>query len=137
MTKIYIHRSSEWANAARNMSIYIDDKKVGSVQNGMAADFDVEPGTHTLEARIDWCSSQKVEFTLAEGEHQKFELSSFKMFNWMTPVAILAAIIYFVAEYFFQKEYTFLFVFIVPIFMYFLYHLTFGRKHYLLFKKVD
>ena len=60
MAKINIQRTSEYNNRMRDYQIYIDNKKVGTIENGENKDFEIEEGTHIIEAKIDWCGSPKV-----------------------------------------------------------------------------
>jgi hypothetical protein len=137
MPKLYFHRTSEYANNARKIAVYVDGKKALSVPNGGSAVFDTEVGEHEIYATIDWCSSPAIKVTLEENAKQKLEISSFKMAKWMIPLALFCVLIYFAADYFFEKNLSFLFIVVVPIFLYQIYYLTLGRKKYLQITLLD
>lgn len=44
MSKIRIKRSSEWNNRIRTIGIYINEKKVGIINNGETKEFEVNKG---------------------------------------------------------------------------------------------
>ena len=51
MTKIRIERNSEWNNKAREIRIYIDGKKVGTIDNGKTQEYEIESGKHEIYAK--------------------------------------------------------------------------------------
>jgi len=71
---IELVRTSQFANAGRAYSICIDGAKVGSVRDGQTSEFPVSPGTHSAQARIDWCRSRPLEVEVAEGEKVSLEV---------------------------------------------------------------
>ncbi|MFN8300119.1 MAG: hypothetical protein U0T75_13535 [Chitinophagales bacterium] len=77
MTTVLVKRSREWTNRLRGIRIILDGVEVGVVKNGEKQNFMVKPGTHTLQARIDWCSSKEVQFTIAEDQQLIYSLNSF------------------------------------------------------------
>jgi hypothetical protein len=77
MATLMINRSSEYANALRNIKIFLDNKEIGTIANGEAKEFDVPEGVHTLQAKIDWCSSPKTTFIITSTGKKSYNLSSF------------------------------------------------------------
>jgi hypothetical protein len=77
MATLVINRSSEYANALRNIKIFLDDKEIGTVANGEEKEFDIPEGFHTLQAKIDWCSSPKTTFNITSTGKKSYGLSSF------------------------------------------------------------
>ncbi len=77
MTTVLVKRSREWTNRLRGIRIILDGVEVGVVKNGEKQNFMVKPGTHRLQARVDWCSSKEVTFTIAEEQQLRFTLNSF------------------------------------------------------------
>jgi hypothetical protein len=62
MTKIIVRRTKAlWQDRARKYTVLLNEKEVAKVSNGSEVEFDVEPGKHTVQMQIDWCSSQKFE----------------------------------------------------------------------------
>lgn len=68
MSQIHIQRESRYADGARKYKIILDGAQIGSIPRDTEQSFSVEPGEHTLELTIDWCSSNIVEFTVEEGQ---------------------------------------------------------------------
>lgn len=91
MTILKITRIAENANRFRKVKIFLDGKELGTISNGETKDFEINEGPHILEAKIDWCSSGKLNFTVSEKKWVAFELSSFAKHN---PFGIWAAIYY-------------------------------------------
>lgn len=75
MAKIKIHRSSEYTNKLRNINLWLDSQKIGEIRDGESIEFEVSPGKHTLIARIDWTSSNPIEFTIDSEQLIHFNLS--------------------------------------------------------------
>lgn len=83
MAKINIIRTNEWNNRGREIGIYIDGQKAGTIANGETKEFQVSTGQHQLYAKIDWCSSQ--EFScLVENETKTLVLSGFKNSSFLS-----------------------------------------------------
>ncbi|OYU84081.1 MAG: hypothetical protein CFE24_08585 [Flavobacterium sp. BFFFF2] len=105
MAKITIQRTNEYTNRMRDYHIYINDKKVGTIENGGTKDFEIEEGRHTIEARIDWCASPKVNVIIKNGETKTFKVGGFKYGNWLMPVSLILIFLSFVLEHFFNFNY--------------------------------
>ena len=132
MTKISIERSSEFLNWIRDYQIYIDGKKVGTIENGGSKDFEVEEGNHTVEARIDWCGSPKVAVAIENGETKTLTVGGFKHAKWLFVLLIGIIVISFTLNSKFDSEYI-TYAIWVPLFI-ILYYVTFGRNNYLSLK---
>ena len=57
-----------WDDGARAYLVYIDGKKEGAIREGETKQFEVSEGTHTLQMKIDWCSSPLRTFTAEAGK---------------------------------------------------------------------
>lgn len=69
MTKIIVRRTKAiWQDRARKYNVLLDGKEVTRVSNGSEVEFEVEPGKHTVQMQIDWCSSQKFEVDATAAE---------------------------------------------------------------------
>lgn len=75
MPKLILNRSSEFSNRIRSYQIYLDNQKIGEINDGDAMEFEIAPGKHQLKAKIDWCSSKTIEFAAAEGQTLRFRIS--------------------------------------------------------------
>ena len=131
MPKIVLHRSSEWTNAARSIGIYINNVKLGTIENGEKKVFEVTEGEHTLHAKIDWCYSPKTKINLQKGESQNITLSGFKMAKWIITILFVCLFLYLLLSEIFDIQMREIFILVIPAMIYFIYHITFGRQKYL------
>jgi hypothetical protein len=67
----------------RAYRVCLDGEEAGRVLAGDRLSLPVEPGRHTLELRIDWARSAKVEVKLAEGETVGVECRPASGFAWV------------------------------------------------------
>lgn len=136
MQKLIIKRSSEWTNKFRAIEIYLDEKKIGNIEDGEIKEFEVEPGKHTIKAKIDWCGSNSLELYIEDNQTKYMELSGFKFSKFISPLILITLLIYFVLN----KQYDFnpdiLLLLITPPTLYIFYYLTFGRNKYITIKEV-
>lgn len=120
----------------RKIEIYLDGQKKGSIGNGESKEFDIEPGEHRVEAKIDWCSSLPVSVVLDESEEQELLLTGFKFGKWLAPATLILAGIYFAFTGRLHFDpWMVAVLFLLPV-LYFTYYLTLGRHKYLRLKKV-
>ncbi|MGX1025062.1 hypothetical protein [Psychroflexus sp. MBR-150] len=136
MPKLVIKRAKEWANGARNYRLYLNDKKIGKIGNGETEVIEIEPGSHKLQAKIDWCSSENINFEIEDNETYEVKLSSFMYSNWLFPMVLLITALYYAFDEELGLTYQFYFFAILPFGLYFLYFITFGRNRYLRFVKL-
>lgn len=131
MTKLIISRTSERNNRARDYGIYLDDKKIGTIANGETKTFYLDPGTHKINGKIDWCKSPKFHFMISENESKKIEIGGFKYRNIIMSIAVGINLIFIFIKLLFEIESNTL-IFIGAIgFLYPLYYITLGKNHYL------
>jgi hypothetical protein len=129
MAKINIQRTSEYNNRLRDYQIYIDNKKTGTIGNGEQKSFEIDEGTHIIEAKIDWCGSPKVTLEIKNDESKNLKVGGFKYGKWLVPSSLFLLLLSFLLNHFFDFYYlTYL---IYPVFLLLIYYLTFGRKKYL------
>ena len=129
MAKINIRRTNEYNNRMRDYQIYIDNKKVGTIENGGNKDFEIEEGKHIIEAKIDWCGSPKVTVEIKNGETKSLKVGGFKYGKWLMPIALILILLHFLLEHFFDFDYIIFLVY--PMFFLLVYYLTIGQKKYL------
>jgi hypothetical protein len=77
MAILKITRSDEYTNRIRPIKIFLDGILIGKIGNAETKEFELMHGTHLLQAKIDWCSSNKLTFTVAENGVTNFYLDSF------------------------------------------------------------
>ncbi|WP_413665371.1 hypothetical protein ACG1BZ_09340 [Microbulbifer sp. CNSA002] len=63
--------NSSWVDQARSHRLYINSKKVADLRIGEEYECSLPVGSHTIQAKLDWCSSGKQEFTIKSSEHEK------------------------------------------------------------------
>ena len=61
-------RTREYAKQFRKIKLILDNKELSLIANGETKDFEIAAGVHTLQAKIDWCSSNKLTFTIVNPE---------------------------------------------------------------------
>lgn len=129
MATLQIQRSDERSNRRRNFKIIIDGAEAGTVENGELKSFQLSPGSHSVQATIDWCSSPEVNVYLADGTTQTLHLGAFKnarIFSFL-PLVIIA--LHFLLWILFNFHYA---IILFPLaFLPVFYYLTFGRNKYL------
>ena len=73
-TMIQISRKWRWVDFIFDEKVYIDDVKVGAVSNGQSKVFNVTPGAHKLQLKMNFSflRSHPIEFRINNGENLKF-----------------------------------------------------------------
>lgn len=133
MAKISIIRKSEYQNKLRSYRIYIDGVKVGKVADGAMESFEVTAGTHTIEVKIDWCSSPTISLNVGEGEQEIATVGSNKFFKWFSILSIVIIGLHFILSITNITDYT-LYA-LIPLGLMLVYYLTIGRKQFLTLTK--
>jgi hypothetical protein len=136
MQKLIIKRSSQWTNKFRAIEIYLDEKKIGEIGDNEITKFDVEPGRHTIKAKIDWCRSNTLELHIENNQTKYIELSGYKFEKFIMPLILSVSLFYSFFEKRFNLYPEILFLLITPPTLYMFYYLTFGRNKYLTLKEV-
>lgn len=91
MAIIEINRSSEYSNRLRKIKLFLDGKQLGVIANGETISFETNAGTHKLQAKIDWCTSNTIDLTITGNEKRSFDLTSFARHS---SLGVFAAIYY-------------------------------------------
>ncbi len=73
MPFVKIHRGKQFADAVRRYQIYVDGEPKGEIRRGSTEEFFVTEGTHRISLKIDWCGSNKIEFSLGTEETVEFD----------------------------------------------------------------
>jgi hypothetical protein len=133
MARLIVKRKNKWINRFRNIGLYLDNTKIGSIGNGQMEEFTSSPGVHTLKAKIDWCSSNKHSFTLSDKETYTVTIEPYKYATILTAVEIVILAAHFIANYLYGVDYILWLV--IPFFMVNLYYLTFGSNRFLVIRE--
>ena len=86
-----ITRTSQYANKLRAYSIFVDGTRVGKIKDGETVTYLVSPGSHTIQARIDWCRTKPFEITVKPGQNVPFKVGSYAG-GWKLILALFDAI---------------------------------------------
>jgi len=66
--RLTITRAEVHSGALRNLNIFMDGEKIGSVGILKTVEFEVTPGDHEIYVKMDWTESPKERFTIGSGE---------------------------------------------------------------------
>ena len=74
-TTIELFRISRHFGRLMPLDVYVDDVKIGSVDNGSYKRFNLTPGRHTLQTKMPWsfAKSDVLQFNISKGEHLQFD----------------------------------------------------------------
>ncbi|MEA2105765.1 MAG: hypothetical protein U9P82_03465 [Bacteroidota bacterium] len=136
MGKLIISRRKEWQNRGRKFGVYINGEKVDVIENGAIKELELEPGKHKVKFKIDWCSSPEEEIEVPENKAKSIEVSGFKLGRWLFPVFYVILALFFLIKVFLDKTIDELIYVVIPLFLVYLYYLTFGRKKYIEIKEL-
>ena len=139
MPKITIERPHEWANQTKNIHIFIDDKKVGTIGKGKTMDFDVSPGKHKVLLKSNWLGGSKpLEVDMSDNENRTIKMTSFKYRFIIAPFLVfISFIIYYGVVAIFGLESNFLSNVLVVLSLYVIFYYLFFRMRYLKLQEVD
>lgn len=62
MATVKLIRTSAWGDKFRSYKIRLDDADVGTIKQGDTWTHQCSTGQHSIQLKIDWCSSPKVNF---------------------------------------------------------------------------
>lgn len=135
-TKIILNRKPEFINKRRAFQFFIDGKEVSKIKNGGSEEFILEPGTHELQAKINWCSTEVLTVDLKEGETLFLKMrSGMKYFTaayFLMIAALLSTLIFRYAHIPLPENfYWYQAAGIAPFIIYLLVYVTIKRKEYI------
>jgi hypothetical protein len=134
--RIVLTRPKEWVNRARRFNILVDGNKTSTIASGGSEELWVEPGTHTLSAKVDWCSSRDYPLQLETGKTVYLNVRNGMKYYvplLMPMVVVLLMNLYYIFSHT-KKPDWFPYVLIagiLPAAVYMVYYLTIGRKDYI------
>lgn len=62
-----------WKDAVRDYHVLVDGKSVAKLGHGKEARIALAPGKHTLQMKIDWCTSPQLHIACRAGETLAFD----------------------------------------------------------------
>jgi hypothetical protein len=60
--QIVLKRTRAWCDIFRSYKVFLNGIHIGKIKQGQTCRFDCTPKSHTLQLKIDWCSSALVTF---------------------------------------------------------------------------
>lgn len=118
----------------------VDGVEIGQIKNDETEEYSVEPGTHTIQCKVNWMSSEVTSFTFKEGAKTFLKVRSGLRFIGPLYVLMLIGVLfpfYFhitkspMPAYIESLKPTLIF----PAIIYYILYVTFLRKHYLVIEK--
>jgi hypothetical protein len=135
MATITLQRSSDYNNRLRDYKIFIDGEHAGNISNGDTKSFTVPAGKHDICAKIDWCSSQEINFNVSDNETVYFTVGGYRGARMITWIILSMLALHYILQKTVDFHYTVFFV-AIP-FLVMLYYISIGRKRYLSLKQVN
>jgi|SRR6056297_2531647 len=135
MAKLIVKRKKEWNNRARKYKLFIDGEKVDYIGNGEIKEFELEPGKHSVIAKMDWMSSPEFDVELTGDKSKTIELSCYKLGRYLYPYLFGILGLVLVLEHIFHVEVKFLFYFFIPPLLVSIYYSTIGREKFIEIKE--
>ncbi|MYN00971.1 hypothetical protein GTP41_02560 [Pseudoduganella sp. DS3] len=72
-TELIIQRSAAlWQDRARKYQVLLDGKFVADIGHGQEVRIALQPGRHSVQMKIDWCTSPALQFDCAAGQAAAF-----------------------------------------------------------------
>ena len=76
-----VTRGVEPTNYLRKYLVIVDGKKIGDIASGETIHFQLIPGKHTINLKIDWCKSKPFDFELVSGKNTELSCGA-NYNNW-------------------------------------------------------
>lgn len=73
MSSIKIRRGNGWQDKLRSYKVVLDGVAAAEIKQGSQVSLPVTAGTHTVQLKIDWCSSPLLEVEVENGKELVIE----------------------------------------------------------------
>jgi hypothetical protein len=73
---ITLVRAMDPTNCLSKFSVFIDNVKVGHIAVGEVKNFPISPGSHRIKVKVDFCTSQELQFEKHHGLNQRINCGS-------------------------------------------------------------
>jgi hypothetical protein len=90
-TLVRLSRNSGYPDRIRQYRVFVDERQVETIGNGETKSFPVAPGLHKLRLKIDWCSSNSMDFEINSGQTINFRCYS-SLRGWRLAFAIFVIV---------------------------------------------
>ena len=139
-SKLILTRKGQWLNRRQNYKVIIDGKEAGSIKNDDSQEFELEPGIHSINCKINWMSSGEKTFEIANGKNTYLAVNSAMKFYMPLYILLLVGLFTPILLRFAkmpvpQMVNTLQPYLIIPCIVYVLLYFTFLRKKYLLIEE--
>ena len=64
-----LERGVEQTNYLRKYTVIIDNEEIDSISSGEIKHFELSPGIHDIQVKIDWCKTKPFSFEINPGEN--------------------------------------------------------------------
>jgi len=140
LAKIILSRKNEFMNRTRAYKVLIDGEVYGKISNGKTEEYDLVGGSHTIECKIDWCSSEV--YQIEAGEDDTIYLQVKSGMKYFIPLYIIF-LLWLVSGIFIRNKREILgaahpyiqWVVLGIPFLYMVYYFTIARNRYLIIDK--
>lgn len=86
---ITLKRTNRFRLCLRRYVIYVDDKRIGRLKRGKEISFMLEPGEHSIYARVDYCTSKPYHLIIQGNEEITLACDSVEgVYNYLTYMLI-------------------------------------------------
>src|SRR6478609_5674044 len=93
-TRIVLNRKREMQYRARGFKVIIDGEELGKmITSGGSEEYELTPGMHTIQCKINWCTSPELTLRVNEGETKFLKVkSALKYYLPLYVIALLAIV---------------------------------------------
>lgn len=75
-SKLILTRKGQWLNRRQIYKVMIDGVEAGRIKNDDSQEFELEPGIHSINCKINWMSSGEKTFEIANGKNTYLSVNS-------------------------------------------------------------
>lgn len=136
MPSLIIKRKADFANRGSSFQLFLDGEFIGGIKDHETKHFEIASGSYSLQAKIDWCGSHKLDFQVADNEVVGMYVSGFVFSKWLLPFTLITGLLYTIVLLTFEYHSTFLSMLLMACMGYFAYFISFGRKQYLQLRQI-
>lgn len=135
-SKLILTRKGEWINRRQRFKVFINDKEVGFIKNNDTQEYELEPGTYTVQCKINWTSSPVYTFEIKQATNAFLTVSN--GMKYIVPLYIMMLFGVLIPFFFRLAKLPvsetiniIKIILIVPAIIYILLYITIFRKKYL------
>jgi hypothetical protein len=75
-SKLILTRKAEWINRRQRFKVFINDKEAGLIKNDDTQEYELEPGTYTVQCKLNWTSSLVYALKIKQGTNAFLTVSN-------------------------------------------------------------